>query len=71
MKCFLLFHSDQLIGLLFDDVIDSQVNMKLPTLQALANRSNAGRFHRKISFAAVDLLIASITNKQNLKSLKT
>ena len=71
MKCFLLFHSDQFFGLLFDDVIFNQVNTKLLTSQALATKSSAGRFHRTISFAAMELFIASITESQIPKVVKS
>ena len=35
----------------------------VPTSKAPANKRSAGRFQRKISFAAVVLLIASMTNR--------
>ena len=65
MKCFVLFHSDQFFGLLLllDDVIVSQANNVDPISQAPISKSSAGRFQRKISFAAVVLLIASMINE--------
>ena len=62
MKCFVLFHSDQFFGLL-DDVIVSQANRDVPNSKAPANKRSAGRFQRKISFTAVVLLNASMTNR--------
>ncbi len=66
MKCFVLFHSDQFFGLLLDDVIVSYANNVVPTSKALIDKSSVGRFHRIISFAAVILLIASITKNFSL-----
>tara|TARA_Y100001968_G_scaffold106283_1_gene96113 strand:- start:74 stop:244 length:171 start_codon:yes stop_codon:yes gene_type:complete len=41
----------------------SQANTALPISQAPNNKISVGRFQRKISFAAVVLLIASMTKK--------
>ena len=37
--------------------------MVVPTSKAPANKRSAGRFHKTISFAAVVLLIASMTKR--------